>query len=107
MLVVDDDKTLVEIFKDFFSTQYDIVDSTSDSVEASNMIISNEYDIILSDLDMPNLNGLDLFMTAKTNKKLAKFYILTGSSVSISHNVDGVFRKPAQLRDIANAIKST
>lgn len=105
VLVVDDDRNLVEIFRDFFSMYYDIVDSTTDSVEASDLICKNNYDIIISDLEMPIMSGIDLFKVCREYSSNTKFFIVTGSSITINEDVDGVFRKPVMLKEIINAIK--
>ena len=105
ILIVDDNPTIVEIFKDFFSLYYDEVDYTTDSLKASDMICKNSYDIVISDLEMPHINGEELCNISKEYSNSTKFIIVTGSEKDISANVDGLFRKPVILRNLYNAIK--
>lgn len=60
ILIVDDQKTIIEKIKSMLQTQSDlkIVGVASNGYEAINLATTLAPDIILMDLEMPNLNGL-------------------------------------------------
>ena len=60
MLIVDDDARLTESLRDVLSDEFD-VDSTTDPGEALARLTSGRwYDVILCDVMMPALNGIEL-----------------------------------------------
>lgn len=83
ILVVDDDPDLREFIAFLLSNNGYNVTSTDDGVDAIVTLSSQEFDLILSDVDMPNLNGFKLleviknkgiktpvvFLTARDNKE--------------------------------------
>ena len=58
--MVDDDNDLREFISLILSNNGYNVTSTGDGVDAIVTLSSQEFDLILSDVDMPNLNGFKL-----------------------------------------------
>jgi type IV pilus assembly protein PilB len=60
ILVVEDDKSMQDILRDILvSEQYEVV-TASDGQEARNQIFRETPDLILTDLSMPGMDGLEL-----------------------------------------------
>ncbi len=59
-LFVDDDLPILELFEKFFSNTA-AVSLAKDGNDALGKITDQFYDAIISDVDMPVLNGMDLF----------------------------------------------
>jgi CheY-like chemotaxis protein len=57
LLIVDDDENLREALSAVLSERGRVVDTARDGIEAVAMIGENQYDLILSDLSMPGLDG--------------------------------------------------
>ena len=60
VLVVDDEKMIVKGIKFSLVQDYSVVDCAYDGEEALNMARNNDYDIILLDIMLPKMNGLEL-----------------------------------------------
>lgn len=60
ILVVEDDKAIEEVVSLKLSHAGFSVDQTSDGQQALDKLKQNQYDLILLDLIMPNVNGFDL-----------------------------------------------
>lgn len=60
ILVVEDDKELNESLKELLETFFKRVDTAKDGVEALNKYKINRYDIVLTDINMPLMSGLEL-----------------------------------------------
>ncbi len=60
VLVVDDEKFIRDILADFLGMEGYIVRTASDGVQALNELGQAQYDIVISDLKMPNMGGLEL-----------------------------------------------
>ena len=60
VLVVDDEKMIVKGIKFSLIQDYSVVDCAYDGEEALNMAKNNDYDIILLDIMLPKMNGLEV-----------------------------------------------
>jgi response regulator RpfG family c-di-GMP phosphodiesterase len=60
ILVVDDEKVIREILSDFLSLEGYLVRAVEDGVEALKELQRRSYNLVISDLKMPNMGGLEL-----------------------------------------------
>lgn len=63
MVIVDDESMALEQLRDFFVWDLlglEISDTFDSSIDALNFIQKNRIDILLTDISMPNLNGIEL-----------------------------------------------
>src|SRR5437762_6472361 len=60
ILVVDDERVIREILSDFLSVEGYVVRTVEDGVEALKELQRRSYNLVISDLKMPNMNGLEL-----------------------------------------------
>lgn len=59
MLIVDDDEQNLDITKKLLSKFEMKIDEASSGINAIDMIMNNNYDVVLMDLSMPIMNGTD------------------------------------------------
>jgi len=80
LLYVEDDEAasaaMVKIFKKFFQH----IDIAYDGREGLEKILANNYDLIVTDINMPNLNGLDMIRGMKDAGKSIYTIMLTAYS---------------------------
>jgi len=80
LLIVDDDKLIIE---DIISLiKWETVfclnpDSAKDGEEAVKKMREKEYDIVITDISMPKINGVDLIREAKKEGRKAEFIIIS------------------------------
>ncbi len=67
VLVVDDSLTVREIEKKLLESRGYLVDIAIDGVDGWNAIRSGNYDLIISDIDMPRMNGFELIRLIKND----------------------------------------
>ncbi len=60
ILVVDDDEDLLCLLKDALKSQGYIVDMANNGFSAFERLKKSEFDLLLTDINMPNMNGLEL-----------------------------------------------
>jgi len=63
ILVVEDDKAILELMKAVLSDSASI-ETAENGKEALEKVTARHYDAIISDIDMPVMNGIDFFMGA-------------------------------------------
>ncbi len=71
VLVVDDSITVREVERQLLVNRGYEVDVAVDGMDGLNSIRSVHYDLVVSDIDMPRLNGLELVRAIKQDPKLA------------------------------------
>ncbi|MEA2007234.1 MAG: response regulator [Patescibacteria group bacterium] len=82
ILIVEDDKMLVEIYHKKFSSDGYQVDTAGSGVEAIKKIIKNKPDLVLLDLVMPEEDGFEVLRRVKNNAKSKDVRIIVFSNLS-------------------------
>jgi two-component system sensor histidine kinase and response regulator WspE len=70
ILVVDDSITVREMERKLLENRGYKVDTAVNGVEGWNALRTNEYDLVISDIDMPRMNGIELVKQIKSNPRL-------------------------------------
>ena len=60
ILIVDDEKKIRDILRIMLTLKGHIIDEAKDGIEALKKIEENAYDLVIADIKMPKLNGIDL-----------------------------------------------
>jgi len=112
-MIVDDSLTVRKITEGLLSRyQYDIV-TASDGVVALEKMKKNLPDIILMDVEMPNMDGFELLRVMKKDPSLVKIPIIMITSRSgdkhkqkaISLGADLYLTKPFKEEELIASIK--
>ncbi|MBI9092281.1 MAG: response regulator [Desulfobacterium sp.] len=113
ILIVDDEKAIVTMEKKMLQRLgYDIT-AFSESLDALEDFKKkpDSYDLVLSDMTMPNLTGMQLAKTIKSIRQDIPFVICTGFSDQINENnikeldIDAYVSKPVLKSEIAFLIR--
>lgn len=114
LLIVDDEKIVIEGLKsatNWQEHQIEIVGSASDGEEALKEIMNKKPDIVLVDIRMPKLNGLDLIQETKALNLDTVFVIISGYSKfdyakrAIQLEAVDYLVKPIEVEEIVHSIK--
>jgi len=77
LLVVDDEEPLCRLLEIAFGKSGHMVDTATTGQAAKEKIDSQPYDIIISDVRMPDVTGLELLEHARTAKIRTPFILMT------------------------------
>lgn len=78
ILIVEDDKALLETFKSFLETENFNVVSSSDGEEGFRLACQEKIDLILLDFTLPSLSGLEICKRLRTKGIMTPIIMLTG-----------------------------
>ena len=78
ILVVDDEKVIREILADFLDHEGYIVHTVEDGAEALKELHRRSYNLVISDLKMPNMTGLELIQKISEESLPVLTVIMTG-----------------------------
>ena len=112
LLVVEDERSLREdITKKLRLSGYE-VDACEDGEEALDILASEQYDLILLDLNLPKMDGMTVLRTLRESDLETRVLILSARS-EISDKVDGLdagandyLSKPFHLAELEARVRS-
>jgi len=78
ILIVEDDKALLETFKSFLETENFMVVSSSDGEEGFRLAYQEKIDLILLDFTLPSLSGLEICKRLRAKGIMTPIIMLTG-----------------------------
>lgn len=112
ILCVDDSIVIrTKMKKTFLSEGYNII-LAKDGVEAINFLSKQNFDLIITDFEMPNANGTDVIIKAKNTKLNSNTPVILITSHEEMHinienfeNIYGIYRKPWNDTILLNKLK--
>jgi DNA-binding NtrC family response regulator len=111
VLVVDDDPDVCEYLKDFLVADGYGVSICNDPSGAIEQLKQADYHVVVLDLMMPKVSGIDLLEQIREVDDDIAVIILTGypsletAQSSIRHDVSAYIRKPFQAKEFRDAIE--
>ncbi len=106
ILIVDDEKDVADILKDCISDKERSIDVCYDGLDGIDHIQKNFYDLIIVDLVMPKVGGLDVLKYAKIANPDVLVIIITGYAsletaiMAVKEGAYDYIRKPCKLEEI-------
>jgi two-component system, chemotaxis family, sensor histidine kinase and response regulator WspE len=76
ILVVDDSHTVREMERRLLVRSGYTVSTAQNGQEAWNLLRLKEYDLLISDVDMPQMNGIELVTRVRANPRLARLPVI-------------------------------
>ncbi|MDO4283654.1 MAG: response regulator [Clostridia bacterium] len=116
VLIVDDNYEYLEALFNSLNEQINkelkIVKICNDGEKALNYIMNDTIDIILLDLNLPKVNGIEVLETMKKNNIHSKIIIMSGEAdfvvdlIRRKLNVYQTFIKPFKIEDLINTLNN-
>jgi CheY-like chemotaxis protein len=114
VLVVDDESIIAQLIADVLGGEGFEVDTAPHGLAALDRLANRTYDIILSDLRMPELDGLGLFREIEQRypQMLRRFVFITGTSEHTDYQgfIDDVkvpvLTKPFDMMNLVRVVRS-
>ncbi len=111
IIYVDDEEVNVMLFKINFSIHFEVHTGFSGYEGLELLDKHPDTKVIISDMKMPEMNGIEFIKNAKKKYPEKKYYILTGFNITEeiqdalkSGLIQKYFRKPFNMQEIEKAI---
>ncbi|MFC1490543.1 PAS domain S-box protein [Candidatus Latescibacterota bacterium] len=110
ILVIDDEKNICELFIDYFTMDGHTVTAIQDGVQALSIFDPKQHDIVITDLNMPKISGLDIVSHIKKKSPKTTVILITGSPASMkkikkeNKLVNYVLPKPINFKELSRII---
>ncbi len=111
ILVAEDDENLRAGIEEMLREEGYEVESVSNGEEALERIRQGNYDVLLTDLVMPKMNGMELLTEVKKLKPEVKVIIITAFATiesaveAIKKGASDYIEKPFKINEVQNTIK--
>lgn len=116
ILIIDDDKLVLMTLKRLLSKEGYKISTAQSGQAALNLICDNEYDLIISDLKMPQTNGIETVTAirqylAKNNKKPTPEIFISAYAKeeiyqeALKLNAAAYIEKPFDVKALLQAVK--
>ena len=118
--MIDDDEELCEEITEILTNEGYRVTTAFDGLNGNRLIEKYDYDIVILDIKMPGLSGLDILEAIKGQNKELKVIVLTGRPLSKNLQeeqdyddkeesllglADGIIGKPFDIEVLLGKIK--
>ena len=111
ILVVDDDELLVRaLVRTLSAVGYEVA-TAADGRKAAELISDTEFDVIVSDLDMPLMNGIQLLQTVRQRDLDVPVVLMTGNPdlktavQAVAHGALQYLIKPVSIEEIGKVVR--
>lgn len=112
LIIIEDEKDLALPLKKSLETAGFAVDYAEDGTKGLSLLQSNEYDCILLDLNLPEIDGLSLAKQLRTSQNTTPIIMLTARSQlynkieGFDHGADDYITKPFATKELIARIKA-
>ena len=111
ILIVDDERMIREVIKEYCLEENYIVDEAEDGDEAFNKLNSNEYDLMILDIMMPKMDGFTLLENINSTKRIPTIVLSARSEefdklLGFDLGIDDYLTKPFSPKELIARIKA-
>ena len=112
VLYVDDEVINLKVFELAYQSKFDVLTAKNGEVALEVLEQHSEVDVIITDMKMPRMNGIEFINKAFPTHPDAKYYVLTGFGMNDkiqeainSGKVVQHIQKPYQKRELERIIR--
>ena len=110
ILVIDDEQPIAQLIQDALSLAGHRVDVAVSAVEGLKMAAISDYDLVLTDLGMPDMSGWEVASRIREQDPDLPVVLVTGWGTTIDDaeiarsGIAGVVHKPFEIRDLVATV---
>ncbi len=111
ILYVDDEDVNLTLFKIVFKKKFNVITALSGEEGLEKLKSNPNVSVVISDMKMPGMNGIEFIKIAKKDFPEISFFILTGFDITEEiadalneRLIHKYFRKPFDMKEIESAI---
>ncbi|MEZ4774130.1 MAG: sigma-54 dependent transcriptional regulator [Bacteroidia bacterium] len=112
ILIIDDDEAIRHTLQEILEYEDYEIESAPDGVEGLEMVINNGYDVVLCDIKMPRMNGLEVLEKAREARPDTPFIMISGHAdieTAVEATKKGAYdflEKPPDLNRLLLAVRN-
>ena len=109
-LVLDDEETILQLINHFLSEHHAICDFAYDGMEGFEKNMQTRYDFIITDIQMPRMNGTEFIKAIREIDPVIPILIISGIprqetiQQAMNCGANGFLKKPFEYQDFIDLI---
>lgn len=106
IIVIDDDESILEFFRDVFNEMDLIIDTETDGMTGISRILEKKYELVFLDVMLRDMNGIKVLKAVKAAYKDINVIMISGYLTeevieqALSAGADGYLYKPLSVMDV-------
>lgn len=109
VLIIDDEANIRSVLKDMLGMSGYEVDTAENGKEAKELYDKNEYDVVITDIIMPEQDGFEVILDYRNKNQLDRIIAISGGGRTSSEDylnianhfgVSSIFSKPPNYKDL-------
>jgi YesN/AraC family two-component response regulator len=110
ILVVDDNLMMRKLIRNLFHEDNFIIEEATNGVEGLEIVKQHPIDLIITDIIMPKMEGLELIMNVRRDFPNIKIIAISGGKpyylyMAKKLGIEGIFTKPLNHQVFLKAVK--
>lgn len=111
LLIVDDEKNIREVIKEYAKVENYLVDEAADGKEALEKLENNHYDILILDIMMPEVDGFTLLQNLPRKKRIPTIILSARDEIydklqGFDLGIDDYVTKPFSPKELIARVKA-
>ena len=113
ILVVDNEPRICHLILDVLVQEGYMVEVSFSGADALQMIKKHNYHLLITDLEMPGVDGLKLIQQVKKRNRDIRAIMITGNAIddvaawSVRYGIDNYMKKPFNIIALKKVVKQT
>jgi DNA-binding response OmpR family regulator len=110
ILIIDDEPTVAEVLRDALAVENHDVDMALSGSEGAKLACANNYDLVFSDLGMPDLTGWEVAERIRDRKPGLPVVLVTGWGATLDEDeirrcgISAVVHKPFEIDELLQTL---
>ncbi len=92
ILIIDDEESITGLLDELLQDKYDVA-TVSNGSQAVEMLANREFDLIISDIKMPGMDGIELFKWIEAHRPSYKRKIIFATGITFDNEVHAFLEK--------------
>jgi len=113
VLIIEDEEDAAELFAEMMRVSGFHVEKTSSSTPAISMMTANKPDVVILDIMMPEISGLDILRQMRSDPELSRIPVVVVSAKSMPADIKNgmeagastYLTKPVRFLDLKEAVE--
>lgn len=112
ILIVEDEADLAELVKNWLVKDHHLVEIADDGLEALIRMETNNYDVVILDIMLPSVNGMEICKRYRKSGGSAGIIMVTAKGhvddkeTGLDSGADDYMTKPFQLKELAARVRA-
>lgn len=111
ILAVDDDRTMLNLIREVLSKEKFHITTAGGGKEGMKVLDRSRFDLILLDIDMPDVSGFDVLRHIRSRSSDVKVVMVTGLNDlengvrAMESGANGYITKPFNVKDFVSEVR--